>query len=95
MLLRRAATQPLLFVVEDLHWVDPSTLEFLTLLIEQARPARILALFTCRPDFDSPWSGNPDVTEMSLTRLAPDDAAELHWSKSFRGPTVYRSSSKS
>jgi hypothetical protein len=76
-LLRRAATQPLLFVVEDLHWVDPSTLEFLTLLIEQARPARILALFTCRPDFDSPWSGNPDVTEMSLTRLAPDDAAEL------------------
>jgi class 3 adenylate cyclase/predicted ATPase len=76
-LLRSADTQPVLFVVEDLHWVDPTTLEFLTTLIEQVHTTRILALFTCRPDFDSPWAGNPNVVEMSLGRLAPGDAAEL------------------
>src|SRR5215467_8541387 len=56
-LLRIAAQQPVLFVVEDLHWVDPSTLEFLTFLVDQGPTARILALFTCRPDFRPPWTG--------------------------------------
>src|SRR5207244_2694497 len=45
--LRTAAQQPVLFIMEDLHWVDPSTLEFLTLLVDQGPTARILALFTC------------------------------------------------
>jgi AAA ATPase domain len=56
-LLRIAARQPVLFVMEDLHWVDPSTLEFLSLLIAQGPTARILALFTFRPDFSPPWTG--------------------------------------
>src|SRR5262249_55503249 len=43
-LLRIAAQQPVLFVMEDLHWVDPTTLEFLTLLVDQGPTARILAL---------------------------------------------------
>ncbi len=75
--LRKATTQPLLFVVEDLHWVDPSTLEFLTRLIAQAHTTRILALFTCRPDFDSPWAGDPTVKEMSLKRLTVGDVSKL------------------
>ena len=41
----------LLLVMEDLHWVDPSTLEWLSLLVDQGPTARILALCTCRPDF--------------------------------------------
>ena len=76
-LLRRAAQQPVLFVVEDLHWVDPTTVELLTLLVEQISDARILALFTCRPDFRSPWTDDPNVTEMNLSRLPADEAAEL------------------
>ncbi len=56
-LLRIAAQQPVLFVMEDLHWVDPTTLEFLTLLVDQGPTARILVLLTCRPDFSSPWTG--------------------------------------
>jgi class 3 adenylate cyclase/tetratricopeptide (TPR) repeat protein len=76
-LLSSADTRPLLFVVEDLQWVDPTTLEFLTTLIERVHTTRILALFTCRPDFESPWVGNPNVSEMRLGRLAPGDAAEL------------------
>jgi class 3 adenylate cyclase len=54
-ILRIAAQQPVLFVMEDLHWIDPSTLELLTLLIDQGPTACILALFTCRPDFSPPW----------------------------------------
>jgi hypothetical protein len=53
-LLRIAAQQPVLFIMEDLHWVDPSTLELLTLLVDQGPTARILALFTFRPDFSPP-----------------------------------------
>ena len=56
-LLRIAAQQPVLFVMEDLHWVDPTTLEFLTLLVDQGPTARILALLTFRPDFSPPWTG--------------------------------------
>ncbi|RDH75615.1 hypothetical protein DVS77_25660 [Mycolicibacterium moriokaense] len=74
---RRADQQPVLLVVEDLHWVDPTTVELLTLLVEQVRDVRMLALFTCRPEFHQPWTGNPDVTEMALTRLPPADASEL------------------
>ena len=74
---RRAAQQPVLFVVEDLQWVDPTTVEFLTQLIEQIHEARILALFTCRPEFRNPWTGGPNVSEVNLTRLPPTDATEL------------------
>ena len=56
-LLRIAAQQPVLFVMEDLHWVDPSTLELLSLLVDQGPTARILALLTFRPDFSPPWTG--------------------------------------
>ena len=61
-LLRRAAQQPLLFVMEDLHWVDPSTLELLSLLVDQGPTARILALWTFRPDFSPPWTGRAHLT---------------------------------
>src|SRR5262249_49362095 len=68
-LLRRAAQQPLLFVVEDLHWVDPSTLELLSLLVDQGPTARILTLFTFRPDFPPPWTGRSHLTQITLNRL--------------------------
>jgi predicted ATPase len=77
-ILRRiAAQQPVLFVMEDLHWVDPSTLELLTLLVDQVPTARILALFTCRPDFSPPWTGRAHLTQMTLNRLPRRQAAEL------------------
>lgn len=45
-----AEKRPVLFVVEDLHWIDPSTLELLSLLIDRGPTARIFMLFTFRPD---------------------------------------------
>jgi predicted ATPase/class 3 adenylate cyclase len=76
-LLRIAAQQPLLFVVEDLHWVDPSTLEFLSLLVDQGPTARILALLTFRPDFNPPWAGRSHLTQVTLPRLPRRQAAEM------------------
>jgi class 3 adenylate cyclase len=76
-LLRIAAQQPVLFVMEDLHWVDPSTLEFLSLLVDQGPTARLLALFTFRPDFTPPWAGRPHLTQVTLPRLPQRQAAEI------------------
>ena len=76
-LLRIAAQQPVLFVMEDLHWVDPTTLELLSLLVDQGPTARILALFTFRPDFSPPWTGRAHLTQVTLPRLPRRQAAEM------------------
>src|SRR5262249_51002585 len=76
-LVRIAAQQPVLFVMEDLHWVDPTTLEFLSLLVDQGPTARILALFTFRPDFSPPWTGRSHLTLVTLPRLPRRQAAEM------------------
>jgi predicted ATPase len=68
-LLRIAAQQPLLLVMEDLHWGDPSTLELLSLLVDQGPIARILAFFTFLPDFRPPWTGRSHLTQVTLNRL--------------------------
>jgi class 3 adenylate cyclase/predicted ATPase len=76
-LLRIAAQQPVLFVMEDLHWVDPTTLELLSLLVDQGPTARILALFTFRPDFSSPWTGRAHLTQVTVHRLPRRHAVEV------------------
>jgi predicted ATPase/class 3 adenylate cyclase len=76
-LLRIAAQQPVLFVMEDLHWVDPSTLELLSLLVDQGPTARILALWTFRPEFSPPWTGRSHLTQVTLHRLPGRQAAEM------------------
>ena len=76
-LLRIVAQQPMPFVMEDLHWVDPSTLELLSLLVDQGPTARILALLTFRPDFSPPWAGRSHLTQVTLHRLTRPQAAEM------------------
>jgi predicted ATPase len=75
--LRIAAQQPVCFVMEDLHWVDPTTLELLSLLVDQGPTARILALWTFRPDFRPPWTGRSHLTHVTLSRLPRRQAAEM------------------
>ena len=64
-----SARRPLLFVMEDLHWADPSTLEALDLLLAQMGDAPILALFTCRVEFQRLWRSRAELTHLSLARL--------------------------
>jgi predicted ATPase len=56
---------------EDLHWVDPSTLEVLTLFVEQIPTARVFSVLTCRPEFTPPWSARSYLTHLTLSRLGP------------------------
>lgn len=68
--------QPLLFIVEDLHWIDPSTLELLSLLVEQAGRGPLLAVFTTRPEFVPPWK-NALKSALLLAPLDENDAVEM------------------
>src|SRR6266853_834582 len=77
LLVARAAQEPLLFIVEDLHWVDPSTLEFLSLLVDQGPTARLCSLFTYRPDFTLPWMLRAPLTPIVLSRLSPSQAEAM------------------
>jgi TOMM system kinase/cyclase fusion protein len=68
-LAQEAERQPVLVAVEDVHWVDPSTLEFLSLLLEQVPTTRLLLLLTFRPDFSPPWTMFSHLTQLTLSRL--------------------------
>jgi predicted ATPase len=65
----RSLKQPLLFVVEDLHWVDPTTLETLRELVHTIPSHRMLAVFTARPDFLAQWGDPPNTRILPLERL--------------------------
>jgi class 3 adenylate cyclase/predicted ATPase len=69
--------QPVLAVYEDAHWIDPSTAEFLGLIIERAQRLRTLVVITFRPEFNPPWTGYTHVTSLSLSRLARSDVTEM------------------
>jgi predicted ATPase len=64
-----AARQPVLAVYEDVHWVDPTTLEALDVLIERVQRLPVLVLITFRPEFSPPWTGHAHVMQLSLSRL--------------------------
>lgn len=67
----------LLLLIEDLHWADPSTLEFADFIADQGSNLPLMALFTSRLGFVRPWDNQPHVTLMPLKRLPNEDAVEL------------------
>jgi len=69
-LLEQAEQHPALFIVEDLHWTDPTTLEWLNLLIDQTPTTSMLVLLTCRPHFQPAWHHRSYLTEMTVNRLS-------------------------
>ncbi len=64
-----ARLQPLVLVMEDLHWMDSSTLELVRLLVEQLATARILFVLTARPEFRPPWPLRAHHAQVTLSRL--------------------------
>jgi predicted ATPase len=80
-LLRRAKAlaneQPVLGVLEDAHWADPTTLELLDLLAARLDSMSLLLVVTFRPEFHAPWAGQAHVTELRLSRLGRRDKAAL------------------
>ena len=76
-LVAEAERQPVLAVWEDLHWADPSTLEWLGLLLEQGPTARLLTLMTYRPEFRPPWATRVHLTQITLPRFTPLQVEEM------------------
>jgi class 3 adenylate cyclase/predicted ATPase len=72
-----ARQQPVLMIVEDAHWIDPTSRELLDLTVERVRNLPVLLLVTFRPEFQPPWTGEPHVTMMVLNRLDLRDRAAL------------------
>ncbi len=68
-LVEEGERRPVCVVWEDLHWADPSTLELLTLFLEQIPAARVFAVLTFRPEFTPPWSPRSYLTPLTLRRL--------------------------
>jgi predicted ATPase len=64
-----AERQPVLVAWEDLHWADPTTLEVLGLVIEQAPTVPMLHVLTSRPEFSPPWPSRSHITPLVLNRL--------------------------
>jgi class 3 adenylate cyclase/predicted ATPase len=74
---RLAARQPVLVVYEDVHWIDPTTLELLTLAIERVQRHPVLLLVTARPEFRPPWPSHAHMATISLGRIGRDEGASL------------------
>jgi class 3 adenylate cyclase len=60
---------PVLMVFEDVHWIDPTSLETVSRTVERIRTLGVLVIVTYRPEFDPPWIGRPYVTALTLNRL--------------------------
>ena len=68
---------PVLFIVEDLHWVDPSTVGLVERHVAQFEIDRALTLLTFRPEFEPPWKSKPHTTHIALNRLTKRQIGEM------------------
>lgn len=61
--------EPIILLFEDLHWVDPTSMELLSLIVDEVRNQKILAVSTFRPEFVAPWVGDVHVSLITFNRL--------------------------
>ncbi len=73
----RADRRPTLFVIEDLHWADASTLEFLGQYLAESLQDAVLTLLTFRPEFQPPWPALAHQSSLALTRLTRRQVGDL------------------
>jgi len=72
-----ACRQPVVMVFEDAHWIDPTSRELLDLAVERVRNLPVLLIVTFRPEFQPPWTGQAQVTTLTLNRLDRRDRTAL------------------
>ena len=72
-----AMQNPTLIVLEDAHWLDPTTLEFFGLVVERIQRLPVLLVVTFRPEFSPPWTNHPHVMALALSGLARTQAAAV------------------
>jgi predicted ATPase len=74
---RPASQQPVLMIVEDAHWVDPTSLEVFGRTVDQIKTLPVLLIVTFRPEFNAPWAGRSQVTSLTLNRLGEREAVAI------------------
>jgi predicted ATPase len=74
---RESASQPLLLVLEDLHWIDAETQAWLDGLVDALPAARILLLVTYRPQYQHAWGSRTCYTQLRVDPLPRQGAEEL------------------
>jgi len=72
-----AARQPVLLIVEDAHWIDPTTQEALDMLLPGIAEQRILVVVTYRPGYRPPWSGLAHALTLPLGRMTRREAVQI------------------
>jgi class 3 adenylate cyclase/predicted ATPase len=72
-----ARLQPVLMIFEDVHWIDPTSLEVLGRTVDRIKTLPALLIVTFRPEFTAPWVGQPHVTSLTLNRLGEREAAAI------------------
>ena len=77
MSLKGSQQRPLIFEIEDLHWIDKTSEEYLASLVESLPGASMLLLTTYRPGYRPPWLEKSYATQVSLPSLAPQDAVTV------------------
>src|SRR5207247_8840843 len=68
---------PVVMTIEDLHWMDESSMELLRSLVVRLQSARVMVLVTERPDAQTTWPGHVALTRIVLPRLADDDVTAI------------------
>jgi class 3 adenylate cyclase/predicted ATPase len=69
--------RPVLMIVEDAHWVDPTSLEVFGRTVDQIKTLPVLLIVTFRPEFNAPWAGRSHVTSLALNRLGEREAVAI------------------
>jgi class 3 adenylate cyclase/predicted ATPase len=72
-----ARQNPVLMIFEDVHWIDPTSLEALGRTVDRIKSLPVLLIVTFRPEFNAPWVGHSHVTSLTLNRLAEREAATI------------------
>jgi len=76
-LLRESQVQPLLLVLEDLHWIDGETQAFLDSLVESLPATRVLLAVNYRPEYRHGWSAKTYYRQLRIDPLPPESAHDL------------------
>ena len=74
---QRAVSQPVLYLLEDAHWIDPTTEELLSLLVESLPGRSILVLVTARPEYQPPWERLPQAERLAIERLGRPEVEQI------------------
>jgi predicted ATPase len=72
-----ASQHPVLMIFEDVHWIDPTSLEALNRTVDRIKSLPALLIITFRPEFNPPWMGQPRVTSLMLNRLGESETAAI------------------